>query len=74
MLRHNDDRVAAAQELVELADEAIRARDFQKAEARLRAQLRLYPNGPEAGQGKLLLGTALAASASSSTSENSPGG
>lgn len=45
--------------LVELADEAIRARDFQKAEARLRTQLRLYPNGPEAGQGKLLLGTAL---------------
>jgi len=45
--------------LVELADEAIRGRDFQKAEARLRTQLRLYPTGPEAGQGRLLLGTAL---------------
>ncbi|MFO0800632.1 MAG: hypothetical protein U0804_24475 [Gemmataceae bacterium] len=44
---------------VELANEAIQARDFQKAEARLRTQLRLYANGPEAGQGKLLLGTAL---------------
>jgi hypothetical protein len=45
--------------LVELAGAAITARDFQKAEARSRTQLRLYPNGPEAGEGKLLLGTAL---------------
>jgi tetratricopeptide (TPR) repeat protein len=45
--------------LVELADEAIRVGEYQKAEARLRTQLRLYSNGPEAGQGKLLLGTAL---------------
>ena len=59
------ERVSAAEQeyhekaLVELADEAIRAGDYQKAEARLRTQLRLYPAGPESGQGRLLLGTAL---------------
>ncbi|HEX4614271.1 MAG TPA: hypothetical protein VH092_39250, partial [Urbifossiella sp.] len=45
--------------LVELADDAVRRLDFPGAEGRLRTQLRLYPAGPESGQGKLLLGTAL---------------
>lgn len=47
--------------LVELATAALPAGDFQKAEARLRTQLRLYPSGPESGQGRVLLATALLA-------------
>ncbi|MBX9581711.1 MAG: hypothetical protein K2X87_15520, partial [Gemmataceae bacterium] len=45
--------------LVELAHERIRANDFADAEARLRKQLTLYPTGPEADLGKVLLGTCL---------------
>ncbi len=47
--------------LVERGDAAVRGGDYQGAEARLRTQLRLYPAGPENGQGRLLLGTALLA-------------
>jgi len=45
--------------LVELAHEHIRAGNFAEAESRLRTQLKLYPTGPEAGLGKLLLGVSL---------------
>lgn len=45
--------------LVELAHEYIRQGNFKEAEARLSVQLSRYPNGPEAGLGKLLKGVCL---------------
>jgi tetratricopeptide (TPR) repeat protein len=45
--------------LTELANALIREGNFADAEARLRAQIGLYPNGPEAGLAKLLLGVCL---------------
>ena len=45
--------------LTELANALIREGNFADAEARLRAQLALYPNGPEAGLARLLLGVCL---------------
>lgn len=45
--------------LTELANALIREGNFADAESRLRAQLAQYPNGPEAGLAKLLLGVCL---------------
>lgn len=45
--------------LTELANALIREGNFADAETRLRAQVNLYPNGPEAGLAKLLLGVCL---------------
>ena len=45
--------------LTELANALIREGNFADAEARLRTQLNIYPNGPEAGLAKLLLGVCL---------------
>lgn len=45
--------------LTELGNALIREGQFADAEARLRTQLALYPNGPEAGLARLLLGVAL---------------
>ncbi|MBN9119138.1 MAG: hypothetical protein J0I06_08255, partial [Planctomycetes bacterium] len=45
--------------LTELANAMIREGNFADAEARLRTQIGLYPNGPEAGLAKLLLGVCL---------------
>lgn len=45
--------------LTELANALIREGNFADAEARLRAQIGTYPNGPEAGLAKLLLGVCL---------------
>jgi tetratricopeptide (TPR) repeat protein len=45
--------------MMELADLAVRAGQFEVAEARLRKQLNLYPAGPESGVGRLLLGVCL---------------
>lgn len=51
--------------MMELADMAVRAGQFPEAEARLRKQLNLYPGGPEAGVGRLLLGVCLIQTAAS---------
>ena len=53
------DREYHERALTELANAQIREGNFADAEARLRAQLALYPNGPEAGLAKLLLGVCL---------------
>jgi len=45
--------------LTELANALIREGNFADAELRLRTQLNIYPNGPEAGLAKLLLGVCL---------------
>ena len=45
--------------LTELANALIREGNFGDAEARLRTQLGIYPNGPEAGLARLLLGVCL---------------
>ncbi len=45
--------------LTELANALIREGNFAEAEGRLRTQIGLYPNGPEAGLAKLLLGVCL---------------
>lgn len=45
--------------LTELANALIREGNFADAETRLRAQIGLYPNGPEAGLAKLLIGVCL---------------
>ncbi|MCI0704285.1 MAG: tetratricopeptide repeat protein [Planctomycetia bacterium] len=45
--------------LTELANDLIRRGNFVDAEARLRTQLSLYPNEPEAGLARLLLGVCL---------------
>lgn len=45
--------------MMELADAAVRGRQFEEAEARLRKQLNLYPSGAESGVGRLLLGVCL---------------
>jgi hypothetical protein len=45
--------------LTELANALIREGNFADAEARLRTQLNLYGNGPEAGLARLLLGVCL---------------
>ena len=45
--------------LTELANALIREGNFADAESRLRTQLGLYPNGPEAGLARLLLGVCL---------------
>jgi tetratricopeptide (TPR) repeat protein len=45
--------------LTELANALIREGNFADAESRLRGQLAQYPNGPEAGLAKLLLGVCL---------------
>jgi tetratricopeptide (TPR) repeat protein len=45
--------------LTELANALIRESNFADAETRLRTQIGLYPNGPEAGLAKLLLGVCL---------------
>ncbi|MBX9622177.1 MAG: hypothetical protein K2X82_00015, partial [Gemmataceae bacterium] len=53
------EQAAHEQALVELAYEHIRAGRFADAEARLRGQLAVYPSGPEADLGRVLLGTCL---------------
>jgi TolA-binding protein len=45
--------------LTELANALIREGNFADAEGRLRTQLNIYPNGPEAGLARLLLGVCL---------------
>lgn len=45
--------------LTELANDLIRQGNFADAEARLRTQLSIYPNGPEGPLAKLLLGVCL---------------
>src|SRR5262249_10334118 len=45
--------------MMELADAAVRAGQFDVAEARPRKQLTLHPAGPESGVGRLLLGVCL---------------
>jgi tetratricopeptide (TPR) repeat protein len=45
--------------LVELAHECIRGKKFAEAEPWLRKQLNIYPTGPEASLGRLLLGVCL---------------
>jgi hypothetical protein len=45
--------------LVELAHECIRGNNFAEAETWLRKQLNIYPTGPEASLGRLLLGVCL---------------
>lgn len=45
--------------LTELANDLIRQGNFADAEARLRTQLSIYPNGPEAPLARLLLGVCL---------------
>ena len=53
------EQAAHERALVELAHEHIRAGSFAEAESRLRTQVRLYPAGPEAALGNLLLGVCL---------------
>jgi hypothetical protein len=66
------EQVAHERALVELAHERIRAADFADAEARLRKQLTLYPTGPEADLGKVLLGTCLLQRADAKASPRVP--
>ena len=58
--------------LVELVDERLRAGDFADAEARLRKQLALYPAGPEADLGRVLLGVCLVRRAAPAASPRVP--
>ena len=54
------DQVAHERALVERAHDFIQEKkNYGEAEARLRKQLNFYPNGPESGLGKLLLGVCL---------------
>jgi tetratricopeptide (TPR) repeat protein len=55
--------------MMELADVAVRAGQFEVAEARLRKQLNLYPAGPESGVGRLLLGVCLLQRAAGKSAE-----
>ena len=54
-----DEREFHERALTELANDLIRQGNFADAESRLRSQLQLYENGPEAQLAKLLLGVCL---------------
>jgi tetratricopeptide (TPR) repeat protein len=62
-----DEREFHERSLTELANDLIRQGNFADAESRLRTQLDVYPNGPEAELGKLLLGVCLLQRAAATT-------